>query len=667
MLKRIIRLTGVLVSGAVLSLMLFSDKALAASVSGNDGAGLDYIKGRPLTEAEKLEIQAAVESYAGKGGYLADDYDEDVSAAMPSAYSAEGGGAFSDDGSVLQMTGFAGIRLPVEEQKYGDCWAFAALDLLRYSCAVQDIWVPDLSERHLVYYTYHSTVGTGGQQEGEGTSFFDNGSILNCFRYGGNYKYAVRSLSSYVGAVNEGLAPYEQAQYALADNGQAAYGSAAVRLKNAYVIPAYDQKTVKECILNYGAVGITYFSGLTYYNYDTVAQYCPVDIREDHAVVLVGWDDTFSRYNFLEPPSADGAWLAKNNWGTGFGNGGYFWISYEDASISAQAYVMEAEAAAGEEYIYQCDNTVLDGSLMAESTMTAANCYTISGRAGYSEYVKSVGFAVPVGQMSYELQLLRGDECLLPEAVTGYIPYGGYYTVEIPGELQVSYGDSITVRLTLDGDVVGIYTDDTRIYGRIQCNAVGGTGASLLLQEGEWIDFGAEENRNFRIKLVTERGMPETAPLEAHTEEYLRDVYGQFVSLTESGDRTEEAVNFLYLKLLHREGEERGICDWTERLEGGCRNIELFFGFLYSEEYSGIHEETVPVKEDVLLGCLEWELETSLADIRELYRNLLYRDYDLQGMITWSDAKKNGISLEEIGQGFLLSEEYAQLKKTNEK
>lgn len=55
----------------------------------------------------------------------------------------------------------------------------------------------------------------------------------------------------------------------------------------------------------------------------------------NHSVVIVGWDDTYSKNNFPESnrPNTDGAYLVQNSWGSEWGKDGTFYVSYDDIYI----------------------------------------------------------------------------------------------------------------------------------------------------------------------------------------------------------------------------------------------------------------------------------------------------------------------------------------------
>lgn len=602
----------------------------------------DYVLGRPMTEEEIAEIEAAVAPLAETSGYLEEetgyvyaqgDMPMVMSLALPGSYDVRKDG----------------VDITIETQRYGDCWAFAALDLLQINGQKQGIiGNVDLSERHLTYYTYHSVCATPGQQPEESTAFLDYGQVTQCFWYGGKYDYAIRSLSSYLGAVAEERAPYASAAEPLPDTADA-YTSAALRLKSASAFPTADRNLLKRMILQYGAVGITYCSSLGYYEYDTAAQYCPQDISADHAVTVIGWDDDYRKENFKIQPESDGAWLVQNTWGTIFGDQGFFWLSYEDASIAETAYVLEATSDSYSE-IYQCDNTLLDDRVAAEGILQVANCYTLESTWGCSELLKAVNITVPTGGMTYRLELYDmtgekniGEQAQLAQPVTGQIALPGNVTIELPAAAAMPYGSKVGVVLTLYGDTVGICTDTTRTSGRTVCSGAGGVDTSYMMADGRWEDYGAGTNQNFRIKLLTDPG--ESAQLTVQA------IYGNYLQIAER----QQAVEYLYRQLLQRQGEAEGIAYW-QTYGQEQEPIMVLAGFLWSPEYRQKHPEADTAAD--IARCIELQTGMSTEEICALYRNILHREYDVPGLLYWLERRSEGMSMEEIERLFYLSPEY---------
>ena len=97
----------------------------------------------------------------------------------------------------------------------------------------------------------------------------------------------------------------------------------------------YDEdyvRQIKELLYSYGAVTTAYYHHDSNFNSACTAYYnATYSKAANHAVLLIGWDDTYAKSNFKTTPSRDGAWLVKNSWGSSCD---YFYISYDDLLVN---------------------------------------------------------------------------------------------------------------------------------------------------------------------------------------------------------------------------------------------------------------------------------------------------------------------------------------------
>ena len=204
---------------------------------------------------------------------------------------------------------------------YGTCWAFAALglsefDLIKRGLANKSI---DLSELQLAYYVYNSALDPLGGTEGDQSKYYNGSTSYSYLNRGGTYEYAVRRLSQWSGAVNENDVPYNTtAINNVLENGlsdEYAYSRDVAHLENAYVMSLKNNPDdVKRTIMSNGAVGIQYYHSDNYLLWNSDKQlwtyYDPSTTGGGHNVMIVGWDDDFSKDNFVgDKPSNNGAWL----------------------------------------------------------------------------------------------------------------------------------------------------------------------------------------------------------------------------------------------------------------------------------------------------------------------------------------------------------------------
>lgn len=415
------------------------------------------------------------------------------------------------------------IMTSVKDQgSYGTCWAFTTMAILETNGIKKEILSQeeaDLSERHLAYYTYYPVGDKLGNTIKDQTVYTK--ADMSFLSLGGNVSLGWHRLANWQGAVSEEAAPYENAQERLPASIESAYEKDVIHLKNCYIFSIKDTAWIKRAIKEYGAVGFSQYAlmgmdSTAYYDANNFSYYCPYDLTTNHAITVVGWDDNYPAENFIHDPGSDGAWLVKNSLGDAWGDQGYFWLSYQDASLGNNAYVLEADRADNYDNNYQYDGTVLDDiEEIGYGTGKMANVFQVSANPSGTESLEAVSFCVHTPNLEYSVQIYgnlkdkkdpESGTALLKEPIEGTTLAAGLYTVDLESAVELSQGQDFSVVITLqkEDSEIRVYSEGSRLYaGVMQSQASANEGESFYKAESEWTDYGSLKNGNLRIKAYT--------------------------------------------------------------------------------------------------------------------------------------------------------------------
>ncbi|MGN0319733.1 MAG: lectin like domain-containing protein [Lachnospira sp.] len=376
------------------------------------------------------------------------------------------------------------------QNPYGTCWSFASLglaefDLINDGNADKNI---DLSELGLAYFTYNYVTDPLGGTAEDTAKYYNENSDTTYLNRGGNYQYSSRRLMQWIGSTETDV-PYSNASDSittgLAD--KYAYNYNDAHLHNVYQINI-DENTegVKQAIMEHGAVGIMYM------HHDNIVEnmawnseiqrYTYYDDDNNgfgHAVMIVGWDDAFSKDNFngTLKPENDGAWLIRNSWGTYCD---YFWMSYDTVSLINTAWVFDFVADDGYDNNYQLDGGI---DTYQASQTTVANVFSVQPKAGVDyESLKAVSISMTrATDVSYTIDIyteltdarnpLSGTKQETATTV-GCTGYAGVYTIELSSEVRLNPDTTFAVVVTVDKsaidceEAVSIVSGDLPVWER---------------------------------------------------------------------------------------------------------------------------------------------------------------------------------------------------------
>ncbi|MCF0227180.1 MAG: hypothetical protein HUK28_07755, partial [Methanobrevibacter sp.] len=199
---------------------------------------------------------------------------------------------------------------PVKNQGImGACWAFTTIDalesaLLKATGMQYNFSVKNLQDLMIKY----STIGDTNKSEG------------------GHAQIAVNYLISWLGPVDTSEDKYDEL------GKLSPVLESDMHIQNAVLVKPSGKKLdvdlIKRALIEYGAVTNVISWNPLYFNPNTNAFYDNSNNSMNHGVLIVGWDDNYSKDNFKITPPGDGAFIIKNSRGEEFGDKGYLYISY---------------------------------------------------------------------------------------------------------------------------------------------------------------------------------------------------------------------------------------------------------------------------------------------------------------------------------------------------
>lgn len=426
------------------------------------------------------------------------------------------------------------------QNPYGTCWAFAStglaeFDLINDGLASKD--TVDFSELQLAYFTYNFVTDPLGGTEGDVARYYNDNATYSYLNRGGNFAYSLRRLSQWIGVADESDVSYAQAGATISGSSiddKYAYGYDKAHLENAYEINIKQQPDqVKEMIEQNGAVGAIYHdrdSAWGLYGTDSYTYYDTDTLGGGHAIMIVGWDDNFSKDNFKygNKPAHDGAWLVRNSWGD---YKDYFWMSYDTVSLLDTAWAFDFTGADNYDNNYQLDGGI--GTFKVSNYTTMANVFTVGEKDGVtSESLKAVSLSMTrEANVGYKIEIYTDLSDIndptsgtLQESATteGESAFAGYYTIPLNDEVKLIPGSSFSVVVTLDKAALdhesahSVANGDNVIW---DCHVNRDNSRSFYKYAGKFcnITYPNGNDGNLCIKAFTTNNTNETPVEEKHS------------------------------------------------------------------------------------------------------------------------------------------------------
>ncbi|MGD2145234.1 MAG: C1 family peptidase [Anaerolineae bacterium] len=375
----------------------------------------------------------------------------------------------------------------------GSCYAFGPIGAFEAKLLIDGAGTFDLSENHAKECNWREV--NDYQSPGPGDYW---GSCD-----GGNARM-IASLFSQTGTVTETCDFYEADDVACNDTCPYEKTLLDWRYINGDVVPS--PEVLKQYLYSNGPIitSMDADSGQGFdSSYDGSYTFDYAGSGTNHCVLIVGWSDNL-------PPVEGGfdpaqGWIVKNSWGTGWGDDGYFYITYGAANIgTSSSFVHEWQDYDRDGDIWYYDDDGWSGSHGYGSTTAWGLARFTADR---DTKVTRVEFWTTDATTDVDVYVFGGFNGLtlsnkLAEVLNNSYSEAGYHSVELNSPVQVNNGDDVVAVVKFTNDSYG-YPVPTDSHGPVE------TGRTFISLLGTvWVDLGLFHNTDAAIRVRTSPGPP---------------------------------------------------------------------------------------------------------------------------------------------------------------
>lgn len=433
----------------------------------------------------------------------------------------------------------SGNDTPVKNQLDVEiCWAFASTGILE-TAALRQLGVEyDFSEQYLDNYLGHNANGI---------------PYANLHSYGREIRTAGNEVQALYGAFDWSNPVLEETMPFLRGNNNPFISlnqleeEPSVHVQGLAILPKLEKdyseqdrlakvEQVKKQVMNNSGVSYgfltCYFnneeSGTNYFNGSTFAYHVPRtgnNIEADnstpgageHLSMIIGWDDNYSKENFGTKPKNNGAFIVRNSWGNRWGDGGYFYVSYEDYYVARHEMFSVSQIENKDNYDNQYSHTEFYGKTMVPFSTSYADTFALANvfkTSDEKESLEAVAIHTMQYDTSYEIYVNPNgtqisDLKSLVKVAEGVKDVPGFETIKLAEDVELSANSEFTVvvryKASENVNHTAFLTEKQGTYMNIAVNAeesyacFGGATENM-----DFFDVKDEYNSNVYINAYTD-------------------------------------------------------------------------------------------------------------------------------------------------------------------